>query len=156
MVLKKMLLSSAGPPRVNRYRQNQRRKDTGAVRVFGSARTGRKRINSISIRHLLHYGAAPRTHDGFSQRDVILYRLCRRDAFLRQAPPLKESFPNGFRLRNYFPDAAQDFPGVPGRQKMDALRGALSFLPGRRGFRRGHPRRPAPGGRQGCSYPPHT
>ena len=156
MVLKKMILSSAGPPRVNRVSSKSKEKRYRSCSGFGSARTGRKRINSISIRHLpsLRRGS-PHTRrvqpEGCHPlpalpKDAFPHRLCRRNRFR-----------NGFRLRNYFLTRHRIFPGVPGRgRRWTHCGGAFlsaeeAGIPGA-GTHAG----PAPGGRQGCSYPPHT
>ena len=45
---------------------------------------------------------------------------------------------------------------APSRQTADAPQGPFSFLLRKRGFWPRRPRRPAPGGQWGYSYPPHT
>ena len=68
---KKLRRSPAGPPRVNRVSSKSNEKRYRDSPGSGSARIGRKRINSISGQSSLHSHSAARFHHGFRQRNVV-------------------------------------------------------------------------------------
>lgn len=112
----KMLLSSAGPPRVNRVSSKSKEKRYRSRSGFGSARTGRKHINSISIRHL------PSLRRGFPHTRRVQPAGCHplpalpKGCVPPQALP-KESFPEWVPPQELLPDAAQDFPAFRGGRR---------------------------------------